>query len=280
MQFSIIIPTFNAADTLSVCLKSIVSQTHKDFEILLIDAVSEDETLKIAKDYSEQFHGLTIVSERDAGIYDAMNKGIRLARGEWLYFMGSDDRIINKNVLSEIAAHLQRNDDVVYGNSIWVPENRAEKGEWSLAQLLQLNINHQRIFYKKALFEKWGNFDIQYKIASDYEANIRFFCTPVISKKFVNINVAFYHSGGYSAQHTDLEFWRNWKSTLYKNFIPYVKPAAIYQRVSWYCWYLIRQKKYWQAAHLFRIIYFHSFSLSFLKHSVSQMVKSMRSNRR
>ncbi len=275
MLLSIIIPTFNASATIRFCLDSIAAQVFTGYEVVVVDGLSTDDTMDALQPYRAAGMNLQIVSEKDSGIYDAMNKGMKLSKGDWLYFMGADDCFVSNSVLYEFAMYLRGDADLVYGNSIWVPEQRKEEGEWHLQQLLEMSINHQRLFYKKILFEQWGGFNTHYPVSSDYEMNIRFFCNPAIRKKFVDINVAFYHSGGYSAQNTDLEFWRNWKSVLYKNFIPYVKEKSIYERVSWYCWYLIRQKKYKDAAGLFCIIYFHSFSFAFLKHSLSQLWKSI-----
>ena len=89
MKLSIIIPTFNSANTLRRALDSIIGQTLNDLEVLIMDGVSTDQTLDIAKTYND--NRIRIFSEPDNGVYDAMNKGIDKASGEWLYFLGSDD---------------------------------------------------------------------------------------------------------------------------------------------------------------------------------------------
>ena len=107
--FSIIIPTFNAGKTLSFCLDSVLIQSFQDFEILIIDAVSSDNTMSIVEEYAAANTAITWISEKDKGIYDAMNKSISLAKGEWLYFLGSDDKLYDAEVLKKIMNSLNEN---------------------------------------------------------------------------------------------------------------------------------------------------------------------------
>lgn len=275
LVFSIVIPVYNASQTLSKCLDSITCQTFQDFEILIVDGESVDETLQIVDNYQTEFKNIFLLSEKDNGIYDAMNKGIKAAKGEWLYFMGSDDILFDKNVLKTVFQCINAGFDIIYGSSLWVPDNRKEEGEWDYLQLLNMSINHQRIFYRKNLFEKYGAFNETYKIASDYELNIRFFCDPYVKKKFIDTTIALYHAGGYSANKVDEVFWNNGKNIFVKNFSPYLPQKVIYNRLSWYCWYNMHQKKYGMALRLFSSIYFNTFSLTFLKHTLSQLYRSL-----
>ena len=143
-------------------------------------------------------------------------------------------------------------------------------------ELLNMSINHQRIFYRRNLFAQYSAFNETYKIASDYELNIRFFCNPGIQKKYIATTIAFYHSGGYSAGKVDEHFWDNGKSIFVKNFKPYLPVKTIYNRLAWYCWYNMHQKKYAKALRLFSSIYFHSFNKAFFKHSLSQLYRSVK----
>src|ERR1700761_7508109 len=98
--FSIIVPTYNSGATLRRCLESLAVQTFTDFEVLVMDGVSTDDTLRITEEMSSEFQGrLRLTSEPDKGVYDAMNKGILGARGKWLLFLGSDDRLNDDLVL-------------------------------------------------------------------------------------------------------------------------------------------------------------------------------------
>ena len=87
--FSIIIPTFNAAKTLSASLESVINQSCQQFELLIVDGISTDDTLSVVKKYAALSANIKWVSEKDNGIYDAMNKSIKMAKGEWLFFLGS-----------------------------------------------------------------------------------------------------------------------------------------------------------------------------------------------
>ena len=151
--FSIIIPTFNAGKTLSFCLDSVLIQSFQDFEILIIDAVSSDNTMSIVEEYAAANTAITWISEKDKGIYDAMNKSISLAKGEWLYFLGSDDKLYDAEVLKKIMNSLNENHslDVLYGN---VSSNRLGiyDGEFNAGKIRLKNICHQAIFLRKTVF--------------------------------------------------------------------------------------------------------------------------------
>ena len=100
IMISIITATYNSAETINDTIKSVLCQTNKDFEYIIVDGGSTDETIDIVKSYESEFSGrLKWVSEKDKGIYDAMNKGINAARGEWINFMNAGDRFENMGVL-------------------------------------------------------------------------------------------------------------------------------------------------------------------------------------
>ena len=270
--FSIIIPTFNAAKTLSNALESLLNQKYKNFEVIIKDGLSTDDTLLIAEEYSKKLW-IRIISEADKGIYDAMNKSVSIAKGNWLYFLGSDDCLIDSSVLSNVAEQFNDDCDIIYGNTIWVPENYIDKGEKSLSQLLQFGINHQRVFYRKSLFERYGLYNIDYKIAADFDLNIRFFCNQAIKKKYVNCEFTFYHSQGISSFTFDDNLWGDWRNVIYKPFSPYLSKREIYTKLRGYSWYVLQSRNYTEAFKLFFLIYFHTFSFSYLTQSMSQVMK-------
>lgn len=273
--FSIIIPTFNASLTLPSALNSLRLQNCKDFEVIIVDGLSTDGTGDIVEQYSNDLQ-ISFLSEKDRGIYDAMNKGIAMSTGRWLYFMGSDDSLYNSDVLRKIAGNINEGIDVIYGNSIWLPEYKEEKGAWSFERLLNQSINHQRIFYKRILFRDFGMFNIRYPLAADHEFNIRMFNNAVIKWMHVDLTVAFYNSGGLSSKHIDENFWNDWRSILLKNFKHHVPLKKIYLRLSWYCWYNIRKKKKSKGVILFFVIFCNTLSISFLRHTLSQTLKMLK----
>ncbi|MFD0989570.1 glycosyltransferase family 2 protein [Mariniflexile jejuense] len=205
--FSIIIPTYNSGKTISVALDSIISQTFKNLEVLIIDNLSTDDTIKIIENYKEQFTKITINSERDKGIYDAMNKGIDLAKGEWLYFMGSDDSIYESTTLQQFANRDEVLDfEVVYGNVYSPRFNGIYDGEFTFAKLAEKNICHQAIFFKSSVFKKIGSFNLKYKIHADWDHNMRWFYSKKISKAYINQVIAYYSDNGFSSLNEDNVF--------------------------------------------------------------------------
>lgn len=197
MKLSIIIPTFNSASVLPKALDSIVSQTFTDWEVLVIDGVSTDDTLKVAQSYNDS--RIRIYSEPDKGIYDAMNKGIKKAQGEWLYFLGSDDWLLNENVLNELLVQCGINGyDVVYGEVDAPHLASNHSGEWSL-QTIDRNRCHQAIFYRRRVIRRFGGYNTKYKIWADYDLNLKWFFNKKIKKMHIPTVIAHYSEGGYSS---------------------------------------------------------------------------------
>jgi glycosyltransferase involved in cell wall biosynthesis len=221
--FSIIIPTFNSGKTLRRCLDSIFLQTCQRFEIYIIDNCSSDNTLEIIKEFECTCSRIYTESLIDDGIYDAMNKGISLANGEWLYFMGSDDTLYDRNVLARIAEETQTTKaSIIYGNVIingenqWNLNGKAFAGEFSLERLLRLNICHQAIFYHRSVFDKCGNYDLNYPVFADYAFNLK--CFSKVTFSYLNLIIANFWVGGHSTTNHDLNFNNHRGTLFYKYF--------------------------------------------------------------
>ncbi|TDG35303.1 glycosyltransferase [Pedobacter changchengzhani] len=207
---SIIIPTYNSGKTIEACLESISIQTFKAFEVIIIDGLSTDETILNAKEFENKI-ALTISSAMDEGIYDAMNKGISLAKGEYLYFLGSDDTLFDNEVLHTIAKEIVNSDArIIYGNvkmkgnSHLVKNNTIYGGEFDLKRLLVHNIPHQAIFYHKSVFDQIGKYNINYQLFADHDFNLR-----AISKfelQYIDQIVANFNVGGSSTTLKDEKF--------------------------------------------------------------------------
>ena len=196
MKLSIIIPTYNSASVLPKALDSIVGQTFGDWEVLIMDGVSTDDTLKVAQSYNDS--RIRINSEPDKGIYDAMNKGIGKARGEWLYFLGSDDWLLNDNVLHDVFAQDTDSYDVVYGE-VEAPHLASNhSGEWTL-QTIDRNRCHQAILYRRQVIRRLGGYNTKYKIWADYDLNLKWFFDRKVKKKHIPTVIAHYAEGGYSS---------------------------------------------------------------------------------
>lgn len=215
--FSIIIPTKDSAKTLNIALESILRQSYSDFEILIIDGLSTDNTLEFAQRYNDE--RIKISSEKDNGIYYAMNKGIKLARGEWLYFLGSDDILYNPGVLQHIFIEVHKNNhSVIYGNVFisgdagWAKDSQIYDGEFSLSMLInEKNICHQAIFYNKTVFETCGFYNTKYNICADWDFNLRLWAN--YSFYYIDIIIAVFNGGNSSCRfannYDNTEKWLN-----------------------------------------------------------------------
>ena len=213
MKLSIIIPTFNSSAVMSRALESIISQTFEDWEVLIMDGASTDNTIEIARTYNDK--RIHIFSEPDKGIYDAMNKGIKNAQGEWLYFLGSDDWLLNNEVLLQVFAINIDDYDVVYGD-VEAPQLAKENmGEWTL-ETIEYNRCHQAIFYKQSLFKTLGKYNLKYRILADHDMNLRWFFSSKIKSKYIPITIAHYSDGGISVQKRDEVFFDDFPYLLLK----------------------------------------------------------------
>ncbi len=206
---SIIIPTYNSEKWISDCIQSIADQDFSDFEIIIQDGKSADRTLEILEEYKAQFPSLSmhIVSKKDDGIYEAMNIAIGRSKGEWLYFLGSDDKLYSDDILANIFnSPAVVNEDVLYGNVHSTRFNGLYDGEFTAEKLLDQNICHQAIFLRRSVFESIGYFDVKYKAHADWDHNIRWFLSGKLRKKYLNLVIAEYADGGFSSENLDHEF--------------------------------------------------------------------------
>lgn len=163
-KISIITVTFNCKNTIEATIKSVIAQKYDNYEYIIIDGASTDGTVDIIKKYEDYL--ACFISEQDNGIYDAMNKGLDAAIGEYVYFLNSDDTL-ESNALRNVAEYLQYTDaDVVYGEVLY-----GRNGNYRLYETLPIEcidwmmpICHQSVFMKK----KGRKFDLSYRIAADY----------------------------------------------------------------------------------------------------------------
>lgn len=195
--FSIIIPTFNVAATLRACLDSIIGQTCSDFQVVLVDGASTDDTVEIAKSYSPTLgERLIIHSGPDQGPYDAMNRGVELSSGSWVYFLGADDNLYAPDTLAAIATFIADHEpsDIVYGDVIMRSTSYRYDGPFDLDRLLfKQNICHQAIFYRRELFAGIGPYNLRYRLWADWDFNIRCFSNPALVTRYMDVVVADYN---------------------------------------------------------------------------------------
>ena len=234
--FSIIIPAFNAEETILIALKSILEQTFIDFEIVLVDGLSTDTTVKIVKELND--NRIKIFSEKDNGVYDAMNKGIHYAQGEWLYFIGSDDYLYNNDVLQTLSKTLNKaKNHVLYGNVLikgytgWASDGQVYNGEYSFQKLLKSNICHQSMFYRRSfILKNQLEYDLKYPISSDWDFNIA--CRLLSKFTFINTIVAVFNAGGISTGKSITEPFLEERKVKYAHLYEKYKPN-IAQRLKY-----------------------------------------------
>jgi glycosyltransferase involved in cell wall biosynthesis len=196
--FSIILPSFNSERTLQRALNSIFDQKFADFEIIIVDGMSTDNTVVIAKENFESDERVRYISEKDNGVYDAMNKGIDLARGSWLYFLGSDDFFYSDDVLQQVSDCVNKTSAmIVYGNVWYEQYERVYDGIFTIEKIITQNICHQSVFYKKEVFSDVGRYNLKYKHEADYDLNLHCWLKG-IKTQFIPLTVAFYSKGGLS----------------------------------------------------------------------------------
>lgn len=212
--FSIIIATYNCGRKIEKTLQSIFSQKRELFEVIVFDNASTDDTLDWIKKYQGD---LTLVSEKDGGIYDAFNKGIDLAGGKYLYFLGAGD-CLRPEILEQISGFLPETPTFFYGNCFFVERNGEGGGKFKSSRFITHNICHQGIFYHREIFEMLGKYDPRYKIFADWFFNSRCFLNHKIEKEYVPIIIADYEGGGLSGSISDREFQKDFPIFVKEHF--------------------------------------------------------------
>jgi glycosyltransferase len=182
LKVSIITVTYNSEDFLEEAMQSVASQTYKNIEYIVVDGASTDNTLKIIGEYHKEGVISKFVSEPDEGIYDAMNKGLKIASGDVIGFLNSDDFYINESVIEDVVHSFSDSEcDICYGDVVFVSRRNPQKiirywkaGEYSKKRLQHgWQIPHPALFVKKDLVDKTGRYDLSYEIAGDYDYMIK-----------------------------------------------------------------------------------------------------------
>lgn len=219
---SVIIPVRNRVEQLEAAIISVLAQKEGVGELIVIDGASTDGTVEIIRKYSDRI--AYWVSEPDQGIYDAMNKGVKRARGKYVLFLGSDDTLIAR--LDELESVLCDRKTVYYGN-IRTKSGKGWDGPFSSWRLAVRTINHQSMFYPISAFDK-GGFSARYKIYGDWEFNIRCFGDKDLRFQYIPFEIAFFSRGGISSQVADDAFAED-RFKLIRQHLPWY--TYIYARV-------------------------------------------------
>ena len=257
MKLSIITINWNNADGLQKTIQSVVSQSSKDFEYVIIDGGSKDHSVEIIQHFANQFP-INWVSEPDKGIYNAMNKGITRASGEYLHFLNSGDILFDNQVVEKMVAQLAANnqpeiligrlhkqmlDGAIYPNPI--------QSNFSFLRFYSNSINHPATYIKKELFLQYGLYDESLKIVSDWKWFMQVIAFHGVKPTITDVDVAIFDMTGISE--TNIELRENERRKVLNEIVPpcYLKD---YDRYAHDIYMMQRLRRHRWAFRLVRFI--------------------------
>lgn len=216
LKVSIVTVVFNNAGIVRDAIDSVLSQTYQNIEYIIVDGASTDGTTEIIQSYGDK---ITIfISEKDKGIYDAMNKGLKLATGDIIGILNSDDFYINNQVISKVIQIFQDNPiDSMFADLVYVrPENLEKVVRYYDSNYFTPSKfaygwmpAHPTFFVKREVYEKYGYFKLDYKIASDYELLVRFLAKYGVSYYYLREPIIKMRIGGVSTKNLKSNFILN-----------------------------------------------------------------------
>lgn len=220
---SIIIATYNSGKTLNAALDSVLKQEYQDWECIVVDGASKDNTVDIIKTYVEKDKRFRYVSEPDKGIYDAFNKGWRMANGEWVHYLGSDDRL-TPNGIADLMAVSHEDVELMSGHCY------VEKIDGTIKSSISRGFQgcHQGKLVRRTTLERFNGFDLHYPIFADVDLHLRMEKANVECKN-IDTYVAYFAMAGVSQNLGKLLMRTKERYKVYeKNAIP----APLYRSVK------------------------------------------------
>ncbi len=184
MNISIITVSFNSCTTIKDTFDSVLNQTYKNIEYIVIDGNSKDNTVSIIKEYEPLFEGrMKWLSEPDNGLYDAMNKGIRMAKGDIIGIINSDDLFCDNDAIKIVVDEFLNKKEInaVYADLYYVSQDNTDKiiRKWKSGVQKSFKTGwhpaHPTLYIKREIYEKFGYFDLSFKLAADFELMLRYF---------------------------------------------------------------------------------------------------------
>lgn len=269
MKLSIITINYNNAEGLRKTLASVASQTYADIEHVIVDGGSTDGSVEVIREYEQSLasrlsplaSNLKWVSEKDTGIYNAMNKGIRMATGEYIEILNSGDILFDANVTQRMIEHLDQinsqNENpigILYGNMIKVNTQGKVVGksgytEYSLRQFYSSTLNHDCAYIRRDLFEEYGLYDEQLKIVSDWKWYLQAIGLGKVKPEYVDIDVTIFDDGGISETNLAL------RNAERRKVLEEVLPPAVLWDYDTHA-FEMEQMKRLRRWHLYGLVYF------------------------
>lgn len=230
MKISLITACYNSAETIKTAIESVRRQVGSDVEYIVVDGASKDGSIEIinnlAKDFSSK---VTIISEPDKGMYDAINKGIAHATGEIIGILNSDDILATDSTIADVAKEFENNSqlDAIYADIRFISPDASNNTSVDFLRALPSHRYysakhwhpwmhnwgymppHPSVYIRKSVFAKLGPYKLGYKISADFELMVRYLCKARIKSKYLNKCLVIMRTGGMST--------RNWRSNLLLN---------------------------------------------------------------
>jgi len=205
MKISVVTACYNSAATIAFTIESFLGQDHAEKEMLVVDGESSDATMQIVESFDSD--SIRVFSERDRGVYDAMNKGLRLFKGDAIGFLNSDDTFHGKHVLTDIATALQ-DGDIVYGDLNMVTDHRSKTlvRAWRAGSFKRYAFQlgwvppHPSFYMRRSVAEKVGEYDLKYLTTADYDYMLRAMATNDFRIRYLPQVIADFQVGGISTK--------------------------------------------------------------------------------
>lgn len=259
---------YNAVTSLENTIRSVLGQSYSNIEYIVIDGGSNDGTKEVIERYAK--HLSYWVSEPDSGIYDAMNKAIAKASGDWIVFMNAGDFFIDQDVVSNVIPYLDESVSIFHGNIVKVYDYHKEKGcqlgkeKIDLVDFFYGTIDHQAAFIRRTLFEEYGYYDTSYQLAADWLFFMKVIGIHHEPHKYVNMDIAYFQMDG--------------KSTKYSDRYEEERTAALRAECGAYYDYLKELSEYRLSSLITRLLRLRIFLrsigvLSFLKSMINMKIK-------
>lgn len=218
-SISIVTATLNAARTLPECLASTLAQTAGLLEHIIVDGKSSDSTVAILQKFEALDPRVRYISEPDTGIYAALNKGFKMARGDWIYVIGADDELYGETVCAKVLEFVANMPcDVVFGDLIYGDSHRISYKDFHPIHLARYMPPHQGMFIRRGIFDKHGPFGSKYHLAEDYCFMLRLFSDSSVRWRYIPEPIAVYSISGRSSHLIDRKFYRDLPGLFFEYF--------------------------------------------------------------